>query len=162
MGKVNKTKKQRFKLGDIFEIDLPNGKKAYGRLYKEYTLAIYDQICNDISELQEGNNYRFFVGVYKDILQDGIWPIVTNRKFEHDDDAWPPPQCIVDAITGAGSMYYKGKVIPCDYEECKDLEVVAAWDRNHIIDRIMGISIWDKSIRKPSKKTNDRHDGIGV
>lgn len=146
---MNNSKKQKFKLGDIFEIKLPDGKKAYGRLYKEYTLAIYDQVCDDISELREGEDYRFFVGVYRDLLQDGIWPIVANRKFESDNDAWPPPQCVVDAITGVGSLYYKGKITPCSYEECKGLEVVSAWDREHVIDRIMGIDKWEKTIRKP-------------
>jgi len=43
-----------------------------------------------------------------------------------------------DAITKIGSIYYKGEIIPCEYEECKDLEVVAAWDRHHLVDRIMG------------------------
>ena len=146
---LNKTKKQRLKLGNIYEIELPNGRKAYGRLFKEYTLAIYDQICNDVSELSEDNNYKFFVGVYKDLLQDGVWPIVAHRKFTSDEEAWPPPQCIVDAITRIGSLYYKGEIIPCSYEECKDLEVVSAWDRNHVIDRIMGNNIWETSIRKP-------------
>lgn len=146
---LNKIKKKKLKLGDIYEIELPNGKKAYGRLFKEYTLAIYDKLCNDVSELPEENNYRFFVGVYKDLLQDGVWPIVSNRKFDSDEAAWPPPQCVVDAITEVGSLYYKGEIIPCGYEECKDLEVVSAWDRNHVIDRIIGINAWEKSIKKP-------------
>ena len=145
---MNKIKK-RLKLGDIYEIGLPNGKKAYGRLFKEYTLAIYNKLCNDVSELPEDGDYRFFVGVYKDLLQDGVWPVVGNRKFKSDEEAWPPPQCAVDAITGVGSLYYRGKFIPCSYEECKDLEVVSAWDRNHVIDRIMGIDTWKKFIRKP-------------
>ena len=145
---LNKPKKQRLKLGNIYEIELPNGKKAYGRLFKEYTLAIYDQICDNVNELPEDNNYRFFVGVYKELLQDGVWPVVANRKFISDEEAWPP-QCVVDAISRIGSLYYKGEIIPCSYEECKDLEVVSAWDRNHVIDRIMGNDIWMSSIRKP-------------
>lgn len=149
MEKLNKPRKKRLKLGDIYEIHLPNGKNAYGRLHKENTLAIYDAVCDDISELPEENMYKFFVGVYKDLLQDGEWPIVANRRFVSEEEAWPPPQCVVDAITQIGSLYYKGKIIPCSYEECKDLEVVSAWDRHHIIDRIMGDNTWEKRIRKP-------------
>lgn len=146
---MNKKNKRRLKLGDIYEIELPNGKKAYGRLYKEYTLAIYDKICDNIADLPQENKYRFFVGVYKDLLQDGIWPVVANRGFASDEESWPPPQCVVDAITTIGSIYYKGEIIPCSYEECKDLEIVSAWDRNHVIDRIMGNDIWEKTIKKP-------------
>lgn len=146
---LNKIKKQRIRLGNIYEIALPNGKKAYGRLFKEYTLAIYNKICDNVNELPEENDYRFFVGVYKDLLQDGVWPIVGNREFDSEDEAWPPPQCVVDAITKVGSLYYKGQIIPCSYEECKDLEVASAWDRHHVVDRIMGIDKWEKCIPKP-------------
>ena len=141
--------KKRLKLGDIYEIPLPNGKKAYGRLFKEYTLAIYEKICSSIDELPNTEDYQFFVGVYKDLLQDGEWKIVGNRKFENDEDAWAPPRCIIDAITKIGSIYYKGEIIPCNYEECKDLEVVAAWDRHHLVDRLLGDDKWIKSIGKP-------------
>lgn len=147
---MEKKKKIRLKLGNIYEIGLPDGKKAYGRLFKEYTLGIYDKICNDVGELPEENEYRFFVGVYKDLLQDGVWPVVGNRKFDSEEEAWAPPRCVVDAVTGVGSLYHKGEIIPCSYEECRDLEVVAAWDRHHVIDRIMGIDTWEKSIRRPA------------
>lgn len=30
---------KRLKLGNIYEIGLPNGKKAYVRLFKEYTMV---------------------------------------------------------------------------------------------------------------------------
>lgn len=149
MEKLNKQRKRRLKLGDIYEIPLPNGKNAYGRLYKEYTLAIYDILCDTIDELPEESKYKFFVGVYKDVLQDGVWPVVGNRKFESEEEAWPPPMVVIDAITKIGSMYYKGEINPCSYEECKDLEVVAVWDRHHVVDWLMGNDIWEKLIGRP-------------
>ena len=54
---------KKIKLGDIYEIPLPNGKNAYGRLFKEYTLAIYSGIYNDISELPDTVSYYRFICV---------------------------------------------------------------------------------------------------
>ena len=51
--KLSKPRKRRLKLGDIYEIPLPNGTNAYGRLYKECTLAIYKTRCDDVTELPE-------------------------------------------------------------------------------------------------------------
>ena len=144
-----KPKRRRIKLGDIFEIPLPDGTNAYGRLHKDTTLAIYNIRCKDVSELPEEENYESYIGVYKDLLQDGEWPVVANRSFALEEEAWPPPMVVVDAITQRGSLYYKGIIFPCSYEECKDLEVVAAWDRHHVVDRLMGIDIWEKSLRRP-------------
>ncbi len=150
---LNKTKKRRLKLGDIYEIPLPSGKNAYGRLFKECTLAIYDIRCSEVSELPEGEMYQCYVAVYKDLLQDGEWKVVGNRKFTSEDEAWPPPKCVIDAITKVGSIYYKGIIIPCSYEECKDLEIAAVWDRHHLIDRLMGNDDWVKSLGTPKKQT---------
>ena len=146
---MNKPRKRRLKLGDIYEIPLPNGKNAYGRLFKECTLAIYKLRGNDVSELPNEESYECYIAVYKDLLQDGEWPIVANRKFEAEEDAWPPAKVVVDAITKKGSLYYKGVIMPCEYEECKDLEVVAVWDRHHVVDRLMGNDIWEKQLGRP-------------
>lgn len=136
-------KKKKLKLGDIYSIPLPNGKVAFARLYKEYTLAIYQNMYNDISELPVNEEYSFFAGVYKDLLQDGEWKVVANRPFNSDEEAWPPPQCIKDKISGKYSLYHKGNILPSTEDECKGLEHVAAWDRNHIVDRIMGETKWN-------------------
>ena len=40
-----------------------------------------------MDELPEDEEYIFFVAVYKDLLQDGEWRVVAERKFENDDDA---------------------------------------------------------------------------
>lgn len=139
----------KLKLGDIYEIPLPNGNKAYGRLYKEFTLGIYKKMCFSVDELPDTEDYQFFVGVYKDLLQDGEWKIVGNRKFQAEEDAWAPPRCVIDAITKTGSLYFKGEITPCEYEECKDLEVAAVWDREHVVDRIMGDDKWLEAIGRP-------------
>lgn len=140
---------KRLKLGDIYEIELPNGKKAYARLFKEYTLAFYNGFYNDYAEVPFAESYFRYIGVYKKVLTDGAWKVVGNRPFSNDEDAWAPPGVVVDGITGKGSLYYKGEIKPCTFEECKGLEVVAVWDRHHIVDMLMGDSKWDDALRKP-------------
>lgn len=138
----------RVNIGNIYEIPLPNGTNAYGRLYKEFTLAIYNTRATDYDDVPNTEDYQCFIGVYKDLLTDGEWKVVGKRAFENEEDAWPPPQCVV-SVNGKGSLYYKGVISECSYEECKDLEIAAAWDRHHVVDRLMGNSKWEDSIRKP-------------
>jgi len=140
---------KRIKLGDIYEIGLPNGKKAYARLFKEYTLAIYNGFYSEYKDVPNEESYYRYIGVYKNVLTDGEWKIVDNRPFQSKEDAWAPPKAIVDAITGKGSLYYRGEIKSCSLDECKDLEVVAVWEKGHIVDMLMGESKWDDSIRKP-------------
>lgn len=104
---------------------------------------------------QRKTNLVFFVTVYRDVLLDGVWPVVGYRKFESKEEAWPPPRGAVDAITRIGSLYDKGELKPCSYEECKDLEIAAVWERWHVVSRLMGGDEWKKWLIwpiDPSKK----------
>ena len=130
---------------------MPNGLYAFGRLYKDCTLGIYSKICDSYDKVPDKEDYLFFVSVYKDLLIDGEWEIVGKRPFISDEEAWPPKRCLIDAITKEGSIYYKGEIIPCEYEECKDLEIAAVWDRHHLVDRIMGDEKWLKALGRPLK-----------
>lgn len=143
----------RIKIGNIYEIPLPNGLNAYGRLFKEFTLAIYNTRAKHYDDIPDSEDYQCFIGVYKYCLTDGKWKVVGARKFHNEDEAWPPPQCVVSG-DGKGSLYYKGVISDCTYEECKDLEIVAAWDQNQVVDRLMGDSKWEDAMRKP---LIDRH-----
>jgi len=136
-------RKKKLRLGDIYLITLPNGKFAFGRLFKESTLAIYKGTYDNASELPVSEEYAFILGVYTDLLHDGKWEIVGNRPFLSDDDAWPPPKCIKHVFNGKYSLYIKGEITPSSEEVCKDLERVAAWDRHHVVDRIMGDNKWN-------------------
>lgn len=135
---------KKINLGDIYAIPLPNGKYAFGRVFKETSIAVYKQIGGTIEEVPKMEDYQFIVGVYKDVLQDGKWLKVGNRPFKNDDDAWVPPQCVIDKITGSYSTYYKGEFKPSSKSECEGLEEVAAWESQHVVDRIMGEDKWHK------------------
>lgn len=136
-------KKRKLKLGDVYKIPIPDGRFAYGRLFKEFTLAIYKDISEDGLILPLNEDYLFYVGVYKDLLQDGEWEVVENRPFLTEYDAWGPSLCIIDKISGKYSMYLRGQIIPSTKDECEGLEQAAAWDRQHVLDRILGKTKWN-------------------
>jgi len=142
--------KKRLKLGDIYAIPLPDGTYAFGRLYKEFTLAIYKERSvkkDEIpSEIPGKNGYDFFVTVYRDLLTDGQWTVVGNIPFTHDDNAWRPPTYIKDVLNGNFSIYENGEIRPASERQCKGLEVAAVWDRHHLIDRLMGVRKWTESL----------------
>ena len=134
---------KRVKLGNIYEIPLPNGFNAYGRLYEDSTLGIYKEQCKDISQLSLDGDYAFFVAVYLHTMRDGEWKVAGYKPFAEGEDEWPPTRFIKTAIEGHYSLYIKGEIIPATKEECKGLEAAAVWDRNHVVDRLMGDDKWN-------------------
>jgi len=56
--------------------------------------------------------YQFIVGKYDYVLKFDEWPIIDNRPFQYDEDAWPPPACVIDQLNGSYSIYHKGELSP--------------------------------------------------
>lgn len=97
--------------------------------------------------MPDNEDYEFVVTVYNYSYKK--WKFVIHRPFECEDESWAPPRCWVDQITGQGSLYFKGERTPCTYEECKDLEILAVWDGEQVIDRLMGEHKWEQVMKKP-------------
>ena len=134
-------KRKKIKLGDIFSIPLPNGMYAFGRLYKEYTLAIYKEKSKYNNKIPENKKYDFFVGVYSDILTNGKWTVIGNIPFAHDDDAWRPPTYVKDILNGKYSIYERGIIRSATKHECNGLELTATWDEHHLIERLLSCPV---------------------
>ncbi len=135
-------KRKRIKLGDVYAIPLPNGMYAFGRIFKDAGIGIYKHIGESIDDIPKDEKYQFTVGVYEFVLKSGDWSVVENRPFNNEDEAFPPPFCIIDSISGDYSIYHKGEIRSATKLECKGLEVAAVWSDYHIIDRIMGEDKW--------------------
>ena len=141
-------KRKRIRVGNVYAIPLPDGSYGFARMHLDSTLGFYKQRKDKIEDFDENDEYEFFVGVYYDLLTDGLWPFLKNVPFQSIEDSYPPDMCVVDALTGELSLYRMGEIMEAPYEVCKDLEVVAAWDRNHIEDRLMGDDRWHRDMKK--------------
>ena len=104
---------RRKKLGDIVEIPLSDGRNAYARLYKEYTLGIYKGTYSSYDDVPEDADFFRFICVYRSSLSK--LQVVGSKPFANDEDSWAPDKVVVDAITGRGSLYHHGEILKCTY-----------------------------------------------
>jgi hypothetical protein len=139
-------KRRRIKIGDVYAIPLPIGKFAFGRIFKDAGIGIYKHIGESDKDLPLVEEYQFIVGIYEYVLKSGNWTFIENRPFNNEDEAYPPPSCIIDSISGKYSIYHKGEIRSATKSECEGLEIAAVWADNHIIDRIMGEDKWHKNV----------------
>lgn len=128
----------RPKVGDIFQVPLPDGRFAYGKVFRDASVGIYRKIFDKPTEPPIRSRFAFIVGLYDDILKSGVWPIVGHEPFASEEGSWPPPNYIKDIISGEYSIYHKGEIRPSTKAECRGLEEAAVWDIHHVVDRIMG------------------------
>ena len=124
-------------VGDIFEIRLPNEQFAYGKVFRDASVGIYEKIFSSRAEPPIKSTFAFIVALDLDILRSGIWPIVSYEAFSSVEEEWPPPVCLKDRFSGDYSIYHKGKIRIATEAECVGLAADGVWDVAHVIDRIM-------------------------
>lgn len=140
MSKKAGRRKVRFKPGDVFQISLPDGRYAYGRVYRDASVGIYRQVTNEPHKPPVGSrDFMFNVGMYEDVLTSGQCPIVGHDAFESPEAEWPPPNYVKDVLSGAYRIYHKGQFRRASEAEHLGLEEAAVWELRAITDRIMKV-----------------------
>ena len=128
----------KVKVGDVFQIPLPDGRFAYGRVYKDASVGIYSEVTNEPFHPPIGSrDFLFVVGLYKDILERCAWPIIGFDDFKESESDWPPPYYVRDVISGTYQIYHHGELRDASPSEAAGLEQAAVWDVPHVIDRII-------------------------
>jgi hypothetical protein len=122
----------------VLVIPIKEGRFAFCRILKDASIGVYDYIRSSVEAIPSiGTQFLFVVGVYRDVLKSGQWPVVAHLRFDKADDAWPPPYVVRDVISGGCSIYHKGKMRPSSPEMCENLEPAEIWDEHEIVDRIL-------------------------
>ncbi|WP_295068017.1 hypothetical protein [Ruminococcus sp.] len=131
-------------VGNIGCFKMPDGRYGFGRIFQETAVAFYKHIGVSEGDIPQTEDYAFIVGVYDSGVRK--MKLVEKRAYSSIEEVTAPSMSIKDPISGEYSIYKEGMIIPSDYEECKELEVCAVWELEHIIDRLLGDNKWTPTI----------------
>ncbi len=130
--------KRKAQPGDVCELALGDGRFAYGRVLKDASIAVYRSTSDYPGRAPIGEReFLFTVGVYDDVPGSPSAPVVGHDAFSSEDEAWPPPNKVVDPITGQVRIYHRGEIHEANNPVAASaLEKAAVWDLHHLLDRI--------------------------
>lgn len=151
---------KRTQLGDIFEIPLSDGRKAYGQYVFEDKMGplvqVFDLITKDNIELEQIKNAKFlfppvFTGVFA-AIRVGLWKVVGHIPIE--EFKYPEFISVYEGPNNQVSPWYLwdgNQSIPIGYklpEEFRHLEQLIVWDPKNLARRIeTGINPYDYLIQ---------------
>lgn len=130
----------RPKMGDVFEIPLPDGKVAYCRLYKDVCVGVFNLISanSELLATVRGNEIAFFSHVFTHAMKDGSWKKIGNIPFSSEDEAWPPPQYRQDIINKTSfTICHKGECWPATEKQVQGMERELMRKPGQLIDEIV-------------------------
>jgi hypothetical protein len=121
----------------VIQVPLPDGRFAYGRVYRDATVCFYRYATRLPGEPPIGlRDFAFCVGVYDDVVAS--WEVVGVEGFSPDEDnGWPPASGVKDPISGSWRIYHRGAMRAATEDEARDLEPAAVWDERHLLPRLV-------------------------
>jgi hypothetical protein len=131
------------KAGNIFQIPLDDGTYGFGRILDNGTVAFYDLRVSKIPDIEDiiQSDVLFKIWVMEYAFTNRAWKkkwkILGNIPLE-DELKKDVIFCRQDAISKKCYLYFKGGIeekTTC--EECAKYEIAAAWDPEHIEDRLL-------------------------
>ena len=122
-------------LGDVIQLKLPSGRYAYGRVYRDASVAFYRLQTDEPAEPPVGSrDFAFVVGVHDSVMSRVV--VVAVDPFLPGEDEWPPPFSIRDPISGGWSLYHHGEIRRSTPEVAQHMEPAAVWEIDDLIERL--------------------------
>ncbi|SEN74205.1 Immunity protein 26 [bacterium A37T11] len=128
--------------GKFFEISLPNGKFAYGRILRNSACAFYniysEHRITDIYLISKAE-VIFIVTVHKSAFGKNKWKKIGYLDLDRNLSVLPLEFIEDGLIPGNFEIYNpnNGEITPTTKDKCIGLERAAVWEPGHIEDRLI-------------------------
>jgi hypothetical protein len=126
-----KPKRQKYNLGSIVAIPLPDGRYAFAKVFKNYGFAIYGLVLDHIPDASKVIHQPivFFHSGTDDGIKKGLWPVIGEQPFADPEDAWAPPKATCYDwdenrwTMGVPKISHKGQTLTATLEQVKGLDI---------------------------------------
>lgn len=123
-----------YQAGAIIAIELPDKRFAYGRLFNDPWIGIFDRITDQLGDLKSliGSSMSFYCSTNLRALKAAGWPVIGQMPFPSADEAWPPPQATMYSwntnwwTTGEPKVTHKGQIRSASLDEVASLDIATA------------------------------------
>ena len=129
----------RSKRGDIVAIPLGDNEFAYGRLWRDCGVQVFDFISTDGKHPTNFDSLatKFFGSAMTKKIETGKWPIVGHLPFDNPEEAWTPPTFIHDLLDPRRyKIYERGSIRPASKQEIAGLEEEKLYFPDAFVDEI--------------------------
>jgi len=129
MKKKEPSNRQKYKVGQIVAIPLPDGRFAYGKVFKDFDIGIYDFLSDDIEPIDGVVNREFLFhnAVTDRAITGGAFIVIGEQPFPDEESAWAAPMAtgIFPGDPGVGVLHiaHKGEMWPATPEQAAGMDI---------------------------------------
>lgn len=123
------SKKQKYKVGQIVAIPLPDGTFAYGKVFNNLAVGVYDYLSAGIDPVERVVNHKilFFSAVTDRAITYGAFTVIGEQPFPDEDSAWAPAMAAgifpEDHSIGMLHITHKGHYLPATPDQARGMGI---------------------------------------
>lgn len=109
-------KRVRYRVGQIVAIKLPDSRFAYGKVFRDFDMGVYDLLTDDMVPVDQVVEHKilFHYAVTSRAITNGAFVVIGEQPFADEQSAWAPPQVmgvsVDDQRDGNLNIYHKGEM----------------------------------------------------
>lgn len=121
--------KQKYKIGQIVAIPLPGKKFAYGKVFNDFDIGIYDFLSDEIEPIERvvNSNILFYNAVTDRAIKNGAFVVIGEEPFPNEESAWAPAMAAgifpEDPDVGVLHITHKGEMWRATPEQAAGMDV---------------------------------------
>jgi hypothetical protein len=141
-----KASRQKYTLGSIIAVPLPDGGFAYIKVFKDHTFGVYDIVSKNLLHITDviRNNFSFYQSSTDVAIKSGEWPVIGAESFANEESAWCPPQatCYVRetnewTMGGIPRVDERGQMRVATLDEVRGLDIMSVCHRPELLVKII-------------------------
>lgn len=125
------SRKQKYKVGQIVAIPLPDKRFAYGKVFNDLDVGVYDFLSDEIETIKRvvKNKFLFYSVVTDRAIKSGAFIVIGEQPFSDEESAWAPAMAAgifpEDQTVGVLHIAHKGEFLGAAPEQAagKDIRV---------------------------------------
>jgi hypothetical protein len=122
-------KKQKYKVGLIVAIPLPDKRFAYGKVFNDLDVGIYDFMSDEIESVEHVVKKRilFFNAVTDRAIKNGTFIVIGEQPFPNEETAWAPAMAMgifpEDHSVGMLHIAHKGNFLAATPKQADGMDI---------------------------------------
>ena len=123
------SKRQKYKVGQIVAIPLPEGRFAYGKVFNNLAVGVYDFLSDQIEPVEQvvKNGLLFYSAVTDRAIKHGAFTVIGEQPFPDEESAWAPAMAAgifpEDHSIGMLHITHKGHYLPASPDQAAGMDI---------------------------------------
>jgi hypothetical protein len=145
------SKRQKYKVGQIVAIPLADGRFAYGKVFNNLAVGVYDFLSEVLEPVERvvTHTILLYSAVTDRAIKSGAFTVIGEQPFPDEESAWAPAMAAGifpdDHNIGMLHITHKGQYLPASPDQAAGMDICVLCQEPElfvelVVDRLVNLN----------------------